>query len=169
MTDIEDSTVWRVPEKGGSRKQIAGGGISDSPNRDALEVRLDGVRGVAAAGHGGYFLTTETGGDLWYVDTSGIADILLYGAGRFDIVDGDGQVLRDLYENSPGNVMSQPFSITVAPNGDLLMMTNVAGVLRVIRKGRKPEIVNTGLNREGDYSLTWTSQIQRLYMRRIES
>ncbi len=164
VTDIEDSTVWRVPEKGGSRKQIAGGGISDSPNRDALEVRLDGVRGVAAAGHGGYLLTTETGGDLWYVDTSGIADILLYGAGRFDIVDGDGQVLRDLYENSPGNIMSQPFSITVAPNGDLLMMTNVAGVLRVIRKGRKPEIVNTGLNREGDYSLTWTSQIQRLYI-----
>ncbi len=167
VADIEDSTVWRVPEEGGSRKRIAGGGISDSPDRDALDVRLDRVRGIAATGHGGYFLTTETGGDLWYVDTSGFANIVLRGAGRFDIVDGDGQVLRDLYENSPGNVMSQPYSITVAPNGDLLMMTNEAGVLRVIRKGRNPEVLSAGIFSQGEFSLTWTSQIQRLYI--IES
>lgn len=168
VTDVEDSTVWRVPAEGGSRARIAGGGISNSPERDATDVRLDNVSGVAAAGHGGYFLTTETGGDLWYVDTSGIAHIMLKGAGRFDIVAGDGQVLRDLVENpDTGNVMSQPYSITVAPNGDLLMMTNEAGVLRVIRKGRNPRLFAANFDGNGDFSITWTSQIQRLYV--IES
>ena len=36
--------------------------------------------------------------------------------------------------------------------------------LRVIRKGRNPELVSTRLNDDGDFSLTWTSQIQRLYI-----
>lgn len=164
VADIDDSTVWRVPEEGSSRERIAGGGTNSLPNRDALKTRFEGVRGIAATGHGGYFLTTESGGDLWYVDTGGIADIILRGAGSLDIVKGDGQVLSDLYQNSPGNVMSQPYSITIAPNGDLLMMTNEAGVLRIIHKGRSPEIVRAGIFEEDTFSMAWTSQLQRLYL-----
>lgn len=44
------------------------------------------------------------------------------------------------------------------------MMTNEAGVLRVIRKGRSPEIARAGILEEGTFSFAWTSQIQRLYM-----
>ena len=162
VADTDDNTVWRVEADGSNKSKIAGGGSKTTSGQLAKDMRLDGVRGVAAAGHGGYFLTAEGDGDIIYVDLEGIAHVLISGSGGGNIIGGEGEVLKDIFTLG-GNRVSQPYSITIAPNGDLVITTNDTGLIRVVRKGRAPTLVRSGEEDSGTFGLAWTSQIQRLY------
>lgn len=161
--DVDDDAVWRVDVENGSRELIAGGGSRSVSGVDAKEARLDGVRGLAVSSHGGYFLTAENGGNVWYVDINGTAHVLLQGSGNGNARGGENEVLPDLIGRNE-NLVSQPFAITIAPNGDLVLVTNETGFIRVIRKGRVPVITDAGLDDAGGFSMAWTAQIQRLYL-----
>ena len=162
-TDEDDGKVWRVRADGSGRERIAGGGIKLASGLGAKDVRLEGVRGLAVCRHGGYFLTTEDGGDLWYVDPAGIAYVLLRGSGNGNIIGGEDQMLRELV-GAGGHIMSQPYAITIAPGGDLILTTNDTGLIRVIGKGRAPAITGSRLDENGVFQLRWSSQVQRLYL-----
>lgn len=161
--DVDDDSVWRIDIETGDRQQIAGGGRQSNTGIDPMDADLEGVRGLAVSRHGGYFLTAEEGGNIWYVDTAGLAHVLLRGSGDSNLHAGEGQILRDLVASTE-NVLSQPFAITIAPNGDLVIVTNETGFIRVIRKGRQPEITGVGLDGEGGFGVIWNSQVQRVYL-----
>jgi sugar lactone lactonase YvrE len=161
--DVDDGTVWRIDPEAKTRQRIAGGGRFATSGVEAREARLEGVRGLAVSEHGGYFVTTEDGGDVWYVDTSGVAHVLMVGSGSGNVRDGDGQTLEELV-GSDKNIVSQPYSITIAPNGDLVLITNETGFIRVVRKGRAPQIVGMGFGEEGAFGINWTSEPRRLYL-----
>lgn len=161
--DVDDNTVWRIDMENGSRQRIAGDGRFLTSGIDARETRMEGVRGLAVTEHGAYFVTTEDGGDVWYVDPDGIAHVLLIGSGSGDLIGGEGQTLAQLAEHGE-NIMGQPYAITIAPNGDLVLVTNETGVIRVIRKGAAPRIQGFGFDGEGGFGIQWSSQPRRLYL-----
>lgn len=160
--DDDDHKVFRVSSEDGTKTHIAGGGQSLASGMAALDLRLDGARGLAVTRHGGYFVTTQNGGDVWYIDINGVGYLFLQGVGNGNLIEGEGQVLRDLI-GAPGDVLSQPFSVSIAPNGDLILVTNESGLIRVVLKGRTPELTSSGLG-SGVFNLTWASQPQRLYL-----
>lgn len=166
VTDIDDGTIWRVPVDGGSREHIAGGGRGRLSGIDATEAELEQPRGLAAAGHGGYFVATEDGARLWYMNPDGIAYVLLRGTGNGNLLDGDGQVLRDLAAMDDVTVMSQCYSVSLSPYGDLVLVTNETGFIRRIPKGLIPTLTGFGME-DGLPTIRWASQPQRFYL--IES
>lgn len=162
--DVDADCVWRINIETGEKSRVAGGGNTTNSGIPARDVKLEGVRGLAVSPNGGYFLTAEDGGDIWYVDSAGIAYKLLAGSPNGNINAGDGQVLRDLAYTDDFKV-SQPFALTIAPNGDLVIVTNKTGFIRVVKKGRAPEITNVGLvGEEQRFAFSWTSQVQRVYV-----
>ncbi|HWB04768.1 MAG TPA: hypothetical protein VG796_17195 [Verrucomicrobiales bacterium] len=138
VTDREKSAVYRVPPNyggiavnpsmivaGTATDKDSGRGDSGDP---ATTVGLFEVRGVAFHPRGGYFVATHGGGDVWYVDTAGEARLFVQGnnanahtSNPFEIPAND------------GNVMSEPRSVSVAPNGDVIIASNDAGFIRIIR------------------------------------
>ncbi len=161
--DIDANVVWRINVEDGTRLRVAGGGSKTTTGHPAKEVRLEEARGISASPHGGFFVTAEETGSIWYVDTNEMAHIVIPGSGDGNIIKGEGEKLSDII-GVGGNKLSRPYSITTAPNGDLIIVTNESGLIRAVRKGRLPVLTNSGLTNEGDFFLEWASQIQRLYL-----
>ncbi|MES2705230.1 MAG: hypothetical protein V4726_01390 [Verrucomicrobiota bacterium] len=135
VSDRGNSRIYRVSAgstAGTPPLPVAGlGGDTNSGPKDsgkpALTLGLREARGVAFHPAGGYFVCTHFGGDIWYVDTLGVARIL---------VEGDRNSTHEpLPQPVPtvDKVMAEPRSVTVALNGDLLIACNDAGYIRRIR------------------------------------
>ncbi len=132
-----------------------GPGASGSP---ATEVGLSGVRGIAFHPAGGYFLATHKGGDVWYVDRSGMISVVVQGNDR------NVDVTAELPVTLPSagrSVLSEVRSVSVAVNGDLLIATNDSGyILRARYQGPVPAAPALTLRPPaasgGPVRLTWT-------------
>ncbi len=130
VTSRAQHRVYRVALDGSSITPIAGNGstalaISGQP---ALSTGMERVRGIAFRPDGSYFLCSQKGGDILFVDTAGIAHIYVTGASNGNANNGDG-----LPPNAPGPAkISEPRAITLAPNGDLIITTNDTGFLRLV-------------------------------------
>jgi sugar lactone lactonase YvrE len=109
---------------------IAGnGGFSGGGHgRLALETGLQEVRGVWIHETSGYFLATQAGSQIWYVDTLGTIYLFLDGAPD-NAHSGDGE----LY-NSPGKKVSQIRSVTMDRAGNLLVTEHDFGFVRIVRR-----------------------------------
>jgi hypothetical protein len=128
VTDRGAHRVLRL-EQSGTRTLLAGDGES-SPFVDgapAVETSLNGVRGVARADTGGFFLGTHEGNQVHYLDSYGYVHLLIDGAR--DAHAGDGEPLA-----TPGAKVSEVRNVRVNPQGELLVTEHDHGFVRVARR-----------------------------------
>lgn len=128
VTDRSAHRVFRVFE-GGRREPVAGDGRS-APFVDgamAVETSLRGVRGIATASTGGFFLATHEGSQVFYLDSYGYVHLLIDGAR--DAHAGDGEPLA-----TPGPKVSEVRNVRVNPQGELLVTEHDHGFVRVVRR-----------------------------------
>ena len=98
----------------------------------ALHSFIDGTRGLAFRPDGSYFLAGHRDGNVWFVDTAGAIHKYLRGKGSGDvyaITDGKHPPLvsKDYF--------SQPRAVTLAPNGDLLVVCSDSGYVFQVSSG----------------------------------
>ncbi|MGK0185112.1 MAG: hypothetical protein ACI9R3_000887 [Verrucomicrobiales bacterium] len=151
VTDRGAHVVYAI-ETDGTRSTIAGNGtdadtVSGQP---ATSVGLESVRGIAMRPDGSYFLCTQKGGDVVFVDSTGIATVFIAGSSSGNIQAGDG-----LPPETPGDKISEPRAISLAPNGDLIITTNDKGFVRIVRAVPPPQDFNIRLRNDGTPELTW--------------
>jgi hypothetical protein len=93
---------------------------------------------------GGYYVATHRDSDVWYVDTDQIIHLLIAGDRDDDTHAGDGFPLT-----TPGLKISEPRSVALAPNRDLLITENDRGFVRHV-----PRAVNEAGDFDYDGELT---------------
>lgn len=134
ISDRGASRVYRVTPSAELAPLVpvagVGGNTGDGPKasgRPALSVGMREARGVAFHPAGGFFVATHRGGDLWYVDTQGVAWMFVEGDANSTFFP-DPQPVPTTRQ-----VMAEPRSVSVALNGDILICGNDAGYVRRIR------------------------------------
>ena len=135
-TDRGANRVYRI-HADGSRDPIAGsGGTSASPDGTAaLSAGLAGVRAVWLLPDGGYLLGTHEGSQVWYVDPQRLIHLFVDGAAGAHSGDGD-------YFRSPGKKIAEVRSVTVTPNGNILIVENDGGFVRLItNRSNQPPVI----------------------------
>jgi hypothetical protein len=134
VTEDIGNRVWRI-ETDGAKTLLAGNGntFGGGDGFPATSTGLDRVRGIACLPSGGFFLATQKGAHIWYVDTAGIIHKMIDCASSGNVNAGNGQPY-----NTPGVKMSEPRAITIAPNGDLIITTSDYGHIKVIKCLRPP-------------------------------
>ncbi|MFV2070374.1 MAG: hypothetical protein ACC645_25695, partial [Pirellulales bacterium] len=127
VADRGGNRVYKVFEDG-SKTPIAGNGTTSGggDGQNALETGLNEVRGVFFTPEGGYLLATHDGGQIWYVDSENVINLLIDGDAEHTHA-GDGTSLL-----TPGKKISEPRAVTLAPNGDLLITENDFGYVRYV-------------------------------------
>ncbi len=131
VTDRGAHQVYRM-NPDGSRDVIAGTGSASRPlDGDlAMETGLYGVRAIWPVPNGGYLLGLHEGSKVVYVDPNGVVRILVDGAtGSTHGGDGD-------WFLTPGYKIGEVRSVTMTPQGDILITENDAGYVRRIRFNR---------------------------------
>ena len=129
----------------------------------AVNSYIDGPRGLAFRPDGSFFLCAHKDGNVWFVDTEGVLHKYLRGSGR-----------RDGYSLSDGlqppltgaDYFAQPRAITLAPNGNLLVVCNDSGyVFQVKSVATPPPVTNLQLSFLGTngVSLRWIGTFGRGY------
>ena len=133
VTDRGANFVYRVNATTGALTVIAGDGSTSNGGDGfpALNTGLYGVRGVWFLPNGGYLLATHEGSRIWYVDTAGIIHLFVDGAPYWHTGDGD-------WFHSPGYKVSEPRSVTLDPQGNILIVENDTGYVRMISFTRMP-------------------------------
>ena len=92
----------------------------------ALNSFIDGPRGIAFRPDGSYFLCGHKNGSVWFVDTTGVLHQYLRGVGSKDkylLPNGQHPPLTAL------DYFAQPRAVTLAPNGNLIVICNDSGFL----------------------------------------
>jgi hypothetical protein len=139
VSDRELHGVYRIPANYG------GGAITDSlrvaglgnrittdsgpalNGQPATSVGMRGARGVAFHPLGGYFVATHRGGDVWYVDSGGLAWMFVQGDNGITHFGSPAAVPTSFL------VMSEPRSVSVSWSGNVLIACNDAGYVRIVR------------------------------------
>ena len=137
VTSRGDHRVYRVKNDGGLTA-IAGDGSQGEPSVDgvpATSVGLESARGIAFLASGAFFVATQKGGDVWLVDPAGRIHRFVSGARSGNIREGDGERF-----STPGDKISEPRAVSVAPNGDVIITTNDKGFIRVVERFQRPRL-----------------------------
>lgn len=132
--------VFRIDPASGAFTIVAGtGGTSGGGDGQlATATGLEEVRGVAFHPLGGYFVCTHRASAVWYVDAEGLIHKVLSGQRNSTVREGDGAPLS---ANPAAIKISEPRSVRVGYNGDLILATNDCGWIRVARSvAPAPEI-----------------------------
>jgi hypothetical protein len=128
VTDRNANRVFRLAADG-SRSVIAGNGAitGGGDGQQATATGLAQVRAVWFLPTGAFFVGTDSGAQVWYVDTEGIIHLFLNGSGS-NAHAGDGTWF---YE--PAEVRTGPIrAITTDREGNLLITEHDAGYVRKI-------------------------------------
>ena len=128
ITSLGNQLVYRFDQ--GSTTVIAGTGSTSGGNGSgsaATSVALNRPRGIAFLPDSSYFLATQKGGDIWWVDTSGMIHLFVQGVGSGNVNAGNSQSW-----SVPGDKIAEPRSIHLATNGDLLITANDSGFIRSV-------------------------------------
>jgi len=130
-SDRTGNKVFRM-EADGTRTAIAGnggfGGGGDGAL--ALDTGLNQPRAIWFLPSGAYFVGTDNGSQLWYVDTDGYIHLFLNGTGTSSSHSGDGSWF---YDNPTDFKVSKLRQITMDYDGNLLITENDAGYVRKVR------------------------------------
>jgi DNA-binding beta-propeller fold protein YncE len=146
------------------RTRITGNFSQPLPQDGQLAVNsfIEGPRGIAFRPDGSYFLCGHRDGSVWFVDTSGVIHRYLRGSGKGDaffVPDGVQPPLTDI------NYFAQPRAVTLAPNGNLLVLANDSGFLFRVQDISTPEMppdFHLGFAPDGVH-LSWTGVFGRGY------
>lgn len=145
VTDRSQNLVYRISKDGKTNTVIAGDGTGTSKGNEgyqATETGLDGVRGVWFLEDNTFFVATHEGSQIWYIDYSGMIYLFLNG------MDGDANHSGDGYNyRTPGYKISEPRSVSVDYDGNVLITENDRGFVRKI---------------ENDYTYYYTNMINEL-------
>ncbi|MEY2411353.1 MAG: hypothetical protein QOF48_4023 [Verrucomicrobiota bacterium] len=122
----------------------------------AIHSYIDGPRGIAFRADGSYFVCGHKDGNIWFVDTEGVLHRYLRGLGRKDsYILPDGQhpplVAQDYF--------AQPRAVTLAPNGNLLVVCNDSGFVFRVNNASVPDApsgIHMTLQGAGGVRLSWT-------------
>jgi hypothetical protein len=127
VTDRKANMVYWVAGDG-TRTVLAGGGSgSGGEGTLAIDTWLFEVRGIWFLPTGAFFLATDTGSQVWYVDTEGYIHLILNGDGSAHAGDG-----AWFYESSVPKV-SKVRQIAMDYEGNLIVTENDAGYVRKVR------------------------------------
>ena len=133
VTDAGANQVTRL-EGDGSRTVIAGSGAfgGGGDGRLALDTGLWQVRGIWFLPTGAYFLTTDGGSEVWYVDRDAHIHLFVDGdaSGSYS---GDGDWF---YSDPRDHKVSQVKEITVDYAGNLLITESDRGYIRKVNFSR---------------------------------
>lgn len=162
VTEDTGNRVYRI-DLGGVKTPIAGSGstVGGGDGQPALSTGLDRVRGVACLPTGGFFLATQKGSHIWYVDTDGIIHKMMDCSPSGSINAGNNQPY-----DTPGVKMSEPRAITIAPNGDLIITASDYGHIRVVKCVRPPappSKIELETNSPAGLRLRWTGPAWQPY------
>lgn len=129
VTDAGRSQVCRI-EPDGSKTVIAGNGSSSGGGDGELatDTGLYQVRGIGYLPSGGYFLATDGGCQVWYVEPSGTIHLVLKGAPGAHSGDG-----AWFFDNPTTPKMSNGKQVTVDYDGNLIVTESELGYVRKIR------------------------------------
>jgi serine/threonine-protein kinase len=121
---VTDRGAHRVYRVGADRQiaPIAGDGSANATqwNAPALETSLNGVRGIWRDALGGFLIATHAGSQVSYMDTQGFIHLLI-----------DGTPVT-----ASGRKVSEVRSVTMNPQGDVLVTEHDAGYVRVVHHKR---------------------------------
>ena len=129
----------------------------------ALNSFIDQPRGIAFRPDGSYFLCGHKDGNVWFVDTDGVLHKYLRGSGSKDgysLPDGQHPPL------TASTYFAQPRSVTLAPNGGLLVVCNDSGYVFQVNDASTPVMpvdFHVTLPGSAGVSLTWTGIFGRGY------
>jgi len=129
----------------------------------AVNSYIDGPRGIAFRADGSYFLCGHKDGSVWFVDTAGVMHQYLRGSGRRDnyaLPDGEHPPLTSQ------DYFAQPRAVTLAPNGNLLVVCNDSGFVFRVDNVTAPEpLADLRLSLPGTNGvhLQWTGVFGRGY------
>ncbi len=165
----EDATkleigLWRID--GVDQRTRMTGNFNNSPAVDgqlAVNSFIDQPRGLAFFPNGAYFLCGHKDGNIWYVDTAGVIHKYIKGKGS-----GDSYSLQDSVHPplTAFNNINQPRAVSLAPNGDLLVVCNDSGYVFKVNNamtGHLPsDLKPTALGIDGLH-LNWSGLFGRGY------
>lgn len=145
VTDRGSHGVYKVREDGtrvlvAGNETVSGGGDGSL----AVETALEEVRGIAFHPEGGMFLATHEGSQVWFVDDRQVIHLLLDGNDK-DVHAGDGLPL-----GTPGKKVSEVRSVSLAPNGDLLVTEHDGGYVRRVKTTRPWQMGDVDRDRDLD-------------------
>lgn len=146
ITSLGNQLVYRFDE--GHTTVIAGTGSTsggDGSGSPAITVALNRPRGIAFLPDGSYFLATQKGGDIWWIDTSGVIHLFVQGAGSGNTNAANGQSWT-----VAGDKIAEPRAIHLATNGDLLITTNDRGFIRSVDRLCRPTVPNPRIRWQAD-------------------
>ena len=113
------------------RTRMTGNITNSGPFDGALALNsfIDQPRGIAFLPSGGYFICGHKDGSIWYVDTDGILHRYILGRASKDFYNLTDGLHPPLTSLSPSGQewFSQPRAVTIAPNGNLLVVCNDSG------------------------------------------
>jgi len=127
-TDRSDNTVWLVTTNTGTRTLLFGNGGTSLVVDGSLAATnaLYGVRGVWQPPIGGYFLATDYGAQLLYVDITGVIHIFVNGYADTHAGDGQWFYAPNIYK------LGQLRSVSMDNQGNLIIVENDLGYVRQI-------------------------------------
>lgn len=159
VTSVGDHRVYQLAE-GSPPRVVAGNGLGDgnlTTGSLATDVSLNRVRGIAALPDGTFFLATQKGGDIWWVDNGPENDgidrrihLFLHGSPSGNDISPDFSARNEAVDH-----ISEPRSIQLASNGDLLVTSNDKGVIRAIRTTFRPQVPSLTPERS---QISWSGQ-----------
>ncbi len=135
-----------------------------SEGKSAIKSFIEEPRGIAFRADGSYFICGHRDGSVWFVDVAGGLHQYVNGAGKKDsylLADGQHPPLIDK------NYISQPRSVTLAPDGDLLIVSNDSGYVFRVENVAPADVSDLRLRVVGTaVELNWKGVLGRGY--RIE-
>ncbi len=164
----DDSTnkatgVWRI-DGTNLRTRLTGNVTQPAPadGHPALTSYLAQVRGIAFLQNGAYFICGHKDGSVWYVDTAGLLHRYIQGSGSKD----DYSIPDNVHPPLTGtNYLAQPRQITLAPNGNLIGVSNDSGFVFVVKSAVTPPLpTDLRLTRANTVQLGWTSNAGQTYV-----
>lgn len=129
----------------------------------AINSYIDGPRGIAFRPDGSFFICGHKDGNVWFVDTAGIMHLYLRGKGSKDaysLPEGQHPPL------TAAQYFAQPRALTLAPNGNLLVVCNDSGfVFQVSGTSQPVPVVGLQLIAHGTKGvrLSWAGVFGRGY------
>ena len=129
-----DGPDARTRITGNSTQSLA---VEDQP---ALTSYIEQPRGIAFLPNGAYFLCAHkgaNGANIWYVDTAGILHLYIRGRKSGDIYNLSNGQHPPL---SSGEWYSQARAVTIAPNGNLICVSNDSGYVFLVNNVAPPPL-----------------------------
>ena len=128
---------------------------------------IEQPRGIAFLPNGAFFLCAHkgaNGADIWFVDTAGVLHLYIHGRNRGDVYN----LSNGLHPPLLGTEWySQARAVTIAPNGNLICVTNDSGYVFIVNSVAPPQLpanLRPTLRAADGLHLTWSGVFGRGYL-----